>query len=121
MAMGFMKYFVLFGGIYLLLILTIDVYFLNSLGFGQNEVLVALVFPILFGWVLGGIVPERHWGAYFSLSWIMLLLAVFAIRVGKNSTTDHEAIAFVIFFATGCMFAVQSLRMLIHLDQHERE
>lgn len=117
--MDFKKYFVLLGGIYLLLILVVDVYFLNSLGFGQSDTFVALAFPIVFGWILGGVVPGKYWGTYFTLSWIILFLAVLATRVGKSAASDHVATAFVILFATGCMFATQSFRMLFRLDERE--
>jgi hypothetical protein len=115
--MGFIRPFLPFVAVALVLILVVDAFIFGGLGFGRFETLVALAFPILFGWVLGGFVPERYWGPYFTLSWLMVLAAPFALRVGKGSMTDQPLIAFVILFATGCMFAAQSLRMLSRFDR----
>jgi hypothetical protein len=115
--MDLIRPFLPFVAVALVGILAVDVFFLMGLGFGRIETLVALAFPALFGWVLGGFVPERYWGPYFTLSWLMVLAAPFALRVGKGSMTDQPLIAFVILFATGCMFAAQSLRMLSRFDR----
>lgn len=117
--MDLVRPFLPFVAVALTLTLLVDIFFLTGLGFSRIETSVAIAFPVLFGWVLGGFVPERYWGSYFTLSWLMVLAAPFTLRIAKGSMTDQPYIVFVILFATGCMFATQSLRMLSRLDQSE--
>jgi hypothetical protein len=118
--MDLVRPFLPFVAVALALTLLVDFFFLMGLGFSRVETSVAIAFPILFGWVLGGFVPERYWGSYFTLSWLMVLAAPFTLRIAKGSMTDQPyLVIFVILFATGCMFAAQSLRMLSRLDKSE--
>jgi hypothetical protein len=117
--MDLVRPFLPFVVVALVLTLVVDIFFLMGLDFSRVETSAAIAFPVLFGWMLGGFVPGRHWGSYFTLAWIMVLAAPFALRIGKGSMTDQPYIVFVILFATGCMFAAQSLRMLSRLDQSE--
>ncbi len=118
--MDFVRPFLPFVAVGLLFTLVADFYFLMNLGFGHTEIMVALIFPVLFGWVLGGFVPERYWGSYFTLAWLMVLATPFAARATKGAESDIPSVAFVILFATGCMFAAQSLRMLSRLDGEDQ-
>lgn len=104
----------------LALILVIDIFLLRHLGFEDFEVLVALLFPVLFGWFLGGRVPPKYWGPYFTLAWFMVLTAPLILRIGKHSLAQ-TSVVFVVLFATGCMFAAQSVRMLSRYDNSEQD
>jgi len=119
--MDFVRPFLPFVAVGLVLTLAVDSFLLMNLGFGRTETIVALIFPVLFGWVLGGFVPERYWGSYFTLAWLMVIAAAFAARAAKGSTSDIPSITFVILFASGCMFVAQSLRMLSRLDTSQGE
>ncbi len=118
--MDFVRPFLPFVAVGLFLTLAADSFFLMNLGFGRTETMVALIFPVLFGWILGGFVPERYWGSYFTLAWLMVLATPFVARATKGAASGIPSIIFVILFASGCMFATQSLRMLSRLDGEDQ-
>ena len=115
--------FVLAAAVFAALAVTAQAWVFEGFKYTTAEGLVGLLLPVGFGCFLGRLVPDRYWGAYFSLALLAFFGAAVLLRVGLRdwfSVFSGWEVLFAVLFASGCMFAAQSLIMGIRFERRRR-